>query len=179
MIGGAGSSVMGPVQLLVIGLPDAAPHAGIKEELEWLRESDFMRLIDLLIVRKDADGDIRMLETSDLSPDEAVEVGAVVGALMGYGATGGERAEMGAMAGAEAAADGSIPSDDDDVWFADDAIPCDSTVAVALIEHRWAVPLQEAIGKAGGVALVDAWVHPTDLVAIGAMSAEEMPRATG
>jgi uncharacterized membrane protein len=170
---------MGPVQLLIIGLPDAEPHAGIKEELEWLRENDIIRLIDLLIVRKDADGNISRLETSDLSQDEAVEVGAVVGALIGYGAAGEEGAEVGALAGAEAAADGSILSDDDEVWFADDAIPNDTTVAVALIEHRWAAPLQEAIGKAGGVALVDAWVHPTDLVAIGAMSAEEMPQASG
>jgi uncharacterized membrane protein len=178
MIGGAGSSVMGPVQLLVIGLPDAAPHAGIKDELEWLRENDIMRLIDLLIVRKDVDGNISILETSDLSPDEAVEVGAVAGALIGYRAPGEEGAEMAATAGAKAAAGGSILSDDD-VWFADDAIPYGSTVAVALIEHRWAAPLREAIGKAGGVALVDAWVHPTDLVAIGAMSAEETPQATG
>jgi uncharacterized membrane protein len=176
MIGGAGSMAIGPVQLLVVGLPDGEPHAGIKDELEWLRENDIMRLIDLLIVRKDADGNISRLETSDLSQDEAVEVGAVVGALIGYGAAGEEGAEVGATAGAGAAADGSILSDDD-VWFADDAIPNDRTVAVALIEHRWAVPLQEAIGKAGGGVLVDAWVHPTDLVAIGAMSADETPKA--
>lgn len=178
MIGGAGSTAMGPVQLLVIGLPDAEPHSGITDELEWLRENDIMRLIDLLIARKDADGNISRLETSDLSQDEAVEVGAVVGALIGYGAAGEEGAGVGATAGAEAAADGSILGDDV-VWFADDAIPNDRTVAVALIEHRWAVPLQEAIGKAGGVALADAWVHPTDLVTIGAMSADEMPRASG
>jgi uncharacterized membrane protein len=178
MIGGAGSTAMGPVQLLVIGLPDAEPHAGITDELEWLRENDIMRLVDLLIARKDADGNLSRLETSDLSQDDAVEVGAVVGALIGYGAAGEEGAEVGATAGAGAAADGSILGDDV-VWFADDAIPNDRTVAVALIEHRWAVPLQEAIGKAGGVTLADAWVHPSDLVAIGAMSADEMPRASG
>jgi uncharacterized membrane protein len=169
---------MGPVQLLVIGLPDAEPHTAIKEELEWLRENDIIRLIDMLVVRKDADGNVTAVESTDLSTDEAMEVGSVVGALIGYGAAGEEGAEIGAMAGAAAGADGSILTDEDDVWFADDAIPNDTTVAVALIEHRWAAPLQEAIGKAGGVALVDAWVHPSDLIAVGAMSAEELPPAT-
>jgi uncharacterized membrane protein len=163
---------LGPVQLLVIGLPDAEPHTGIREELEWLRENEIIRLIDLLVVRKDTEGNITRLETSDLSQDESVEVGAVVGALIGYGAAGEDGAEVGALAGAEAGADGSILSDDD-VWFADDAIPNDSTVAVALIEHRWALPLKEAIAKAGGVNLADAWIHPSDLVAVGMLSAEE------
>jgi uncharacterized membrane protein len=164
---------LGPVQLLVIGLPDPEPHTGIREELEWLRESESIRLIDLLVVRKDNEGNVTRVETSDLSPDEAVEVGAVVGALIGYGAAGEDGAEVGALTGAEAGADGSILSDGGDVWFADDAIPNDSTVAVALIEHRWALPLKEAIAKAGGVNLADAWIHPSDLVAVGMLSAEE------
>jgi uncharacterized membrane protein len=161
---------LGPVQLLVIGLPDAQPHAGIREELEWLRENDIIRLIDLLLVRKDKEGNVMRLETSDLSQEESTEFGAVVGALIGYGAAGEEGAEAGAIAGAEAGADGSILTDeDDDVWFADDVIPND----IALIEHRWAVPLKEAIQKAGGVNLADAWIHPADLVAVGMLSAEE------
>jgi uncharacterized membrane protein len=169
---------MGPVQLLIIGLPDAEPHTGIREELEWLRENDIIRLIDMLVVRKDSEGNVTTIETSDLSQDEAVQVGAVVGALIGFGAAGEEGAELGAVAGAEAGADGSILSDGDDVWYADDAIPNDSTVAIALIEHRWAIPLQEAIAKAGGAHLADAWVHPADLVAIGAMAADDLPPAT-
>jgi uncharacterized membrane protein len=165
---------LGPVQLLIIGLPDAQPHAGIREELEWLRENDIIRLIDLLLVRKDKEGNVMRLETSDLSQEESAEFGAVVGALIGYGAAGEDGAELGAIAGAEAGADGSILTDeDDDVWFADDAIPNDSAVAIALIEHRWAVPLKEAIQKAGGVNLADAWIHPSDLVAVGMLSAEE------
>ena len=35
---------------------------------------------------------------------------------------------------------------------------------VALIEHRWAIPLRDAIHKTGGRTLVDAWIHPDDPV---------------
>ena len=50
----------------------------------------------------------------------------------------------------------------------DDAIPNGSVVAIALIEHRWAVGLRDALGAAGGYHLADAWVHPIDLAAVGA-----------
>jgi hypothetical protein len=35
---------------------------------------------------------------------------------------------------------------------------------VALIEHRWAIPLRDAIHKTGGRTLADAWIHPDDPV---------------
>ena len=57
------------------------------------------------------------------------------------------------------------------MWSIADTIPMGTTAAVALIEHRWAIPLRDAIGRAGGVALADTWVHPEDLVAAGAAAA--------
>ena len=39
---------------------------------------------------------------------------------------------------------------------------------MALLEHRWAIPLRDAIRRNGGFPLADAWIHPEDLVAIGA-----------
>jgi hypothetical protein len=44
---------------------------------------------------------------------------------------------------------------------------------VALLEHRWAIPLREGIRRAGGFHLADAWIHPADLVGIGVLAAEE------
>jgi hypothetical protein len=36
---------------------------------------------------------------------------------------------------------------------------------VGLLEHRWAIPLRDAVARAGGKALADAWVHPDDPLA--------------
>ena len=55
-----------------------------------------------------------------------------------------------------------------------DSIPNGTAAAIALIEHRWAIPLKEAIGRAGGFPLSDVWIHPLDLVAVGLMAAEEL-----
>jgi uncharacterized membrane protein len=76
---------IGPVQLLVIGHPTDEPHEGLRQELERLRATPGIRLIDLVHVRKHEDGRLERLDLSDLTPAEAVELGAVVGALIGFG----------------------------------------------------------------------------------------------
>ncbi|HXY85442.1 MAG TPA: hypothetical protein VEH52_08150 [Gaiellaceae bacterium] len=160
----------GPVQILVIGFDEPHFTGEIRAELDRLREHDVVRLIDLLVVRKDDDGNIERLQQSDLSQEELEDFGAIVGALIGAGADGEEGAEAGAILGA-AAMEGGHVFDDADTWYVDDAIPPGMAAAVALLEHRWAIPLREAIANAGGFHLADAWVHPADLVAIGAESA--------
>jgi hypothetical protein len=52
------------------------------------------------------------------------------------------------------------------------------SAAVALIEHRWAIPLRDKILDAGGVALADEWIHPADLVAIGAAASGDAVTTT-
>jgi uncharacterized membrane protein len=162
---------MGPVQLLVVGFEGGDFKGEILAELDRLRENDIVRLIDLAVVRKDADGKVEKMMRSDLSPEEAEAFGAVVGALIGFGAAGEEGAELGAVEGAAALEDGHVF--DEEVWDVDDAIPNGSAAAVALLEHRWAIPLREGIRRAGGFHLADAWIHPADLVGIGVLAAEE------
>ena len=48
-----------------------------------------------------------------------------------------------------------------------DSIEPGCAAAIALIEHLWAAPLRDAITRAGGVPVSDAWIHPLDLVEIG------------
>lgn len=161
---------MGPVQLLVVGFEDGKFEGKILAELRRLREQEIIRLVDLLFVAKDEQGDVAKLEHSDLSDEEAIEFGALAGALLGFGADGEEGAEAGAVAGAAAAEDGSV-LDGEDVWYLADAIPAGASAAIALIEHRWAIQLRDAIQEAGGESLADTWVHPEDLIAIGAATA--------
>jgi uncharacterized membrane protein len=162
---------MGPVQLLVVGFEGGEFKGEIVAELDRLLENDIVRLIDLLFVRKDENGNVEKILRSDLSPEEAEAFGATVGALIGYGAAGDKGAELGAIEGAAALEDGHIF--DEEVWYVDDAIPNGTAAAIALLEHRWAIPLREGIRNAGGFHLADAWIHPADLVGIGIVAAEE------
>ncbi len=87
---------------------------------------------------------------------------------MGFGAAGEEGAEVGALLGAETALEQGSAFDDEDVWFIADAIPEGTAAAIAVLEHRWAIPLRDAIRSTGGVPLADEWLHPEDLLAVGA-----------
>ena len=107
---------IGPVQLIVIGFNHPDFHGEIIAELERLHDEDTVRVIDALAVHKDADGEIEVVHLSNLSKDEAIELGSKVGALIGLGIEGEEGAEQGAELGAEAAADGVEVFSDEQAW---------------------------------------------------------------
>ena len=164
---------IGPVQLIVLGFNHPNFHGEIIEELERLRESDTVRVIDSLVVYKDAEGEIEVEHLSNLTTDEAIELGSKVGALIGLGFEGEEGIEAGAELGAEAAAEGFQVFDEDDAWDVLEEIPNDTAAALLLLEHHWAVPLRDAIARTGGFRISDGFISPLDLVAIGLVSAEE------
>ena len=93
---------IGPVQLIVLGFNHPDFHGEIIDELERLRESDTVRVIDALAVYKDTAGDLEVEHLSNLSEEEAIELGSTVGALIGLGIDGEEGAEAGAAAGRRA-----------------------------------------------------------------------------
>jgi uncharacterized membrane protein len=163
---------IGPVQILVVGFEEGKFEGKIMEELKRLREHDIVRLVDLLFVTKDDAGNVVTAQASDLSQEESMEFGAFAGALLGLGYAGDEGVEAGAEIGAAAAADG-IGFSDEEVWYLADSIPEGTSAGIVLLEHRWAIPLRDAIQAAGGVALADEWLHPEDLVAIGLEAALE------
>jgi uncharacterized membrane protein len=165
---------IGPVQLIVLGFSHPEFHGEIIAELEKLRESDTVRVIDALAVYKDAQGELEVEHLSNLSEDEAIELGTKIGALIGLGIEGEEGLEAGAAAGAEqAATEGIHPFSDDEAWDVLEDIPNDSAAALVLLEHHWAVPLRDAIARAGGFRIGDGFISPLDLVEIGLLTAEE------
>jgi uncharacterized membrane protein len=164
---------IGPVQLIVLGFSHPEFHGEIIAELERLRESDTVRVIDALAVYKDADGEMEVAHLSNLSVDEAVELGSKVGALVGLGIEGEEGMAVGAELGAEAGADGISVFSDEEAWDVLEEIPNDSAAALLLLEHHWAVPLRDAIARAGGFRISDGFISPLDLVEIGLVTAEE------
>ena len=166
---------IGPVQLIVLGFNHPNFHGEVIAELERLRESDTVRVIDSLVVYKDADGDLEVEHLSNLTRDEAIELGSKIGALIGLGIEGEEGMEAGAIAGAEEAdAEGGIHVfNEEEGWDVLEDIPNDSAAALILLEHHWAVPLRDAIMRAGGWRISDGFISPLDLVAIGLMSADE------
>jgi uncharacterized membrane protein len=164
---------IGPVQLIVLGFDHPEFHGEIIAELERLRENDAVRVIDALAVHKDAAGEIEVAHLSNLTKEEAIELGTKIGALIGLGIEGEEGAKTGAALGAELAEDGVRFFTDEEAWDVLEDIPPDTAAALLLIEHHWAVPLRDAIARANGFRISDGFISPFDLVAIGLATAEE------
>ena len=152
---------VGPVQMMVLGFAEPNFTGKIAAELDRLREHEFVKIVDALV-----------LQVSDLSQDEAREMGAIAGALIGFGYGDEESVEAGAELGAAAMEDGHLIPDEE-VWYVADAIPNGSAAAIILLEHLWAIPLRDAIIGAGGIALADEWIHPSDLIAVGVAAAAD------
>jgi hypothetical protein len=148
----------GPVQLLLVGFDRPDFGGEVLAELERLRESDVVRLIDLLVVHRSADGAVERLHHPGLTTRDGEGAGDVVGALIGLGGRG--------------EADAGHDPADEELWSLEEAIPNDSAAAIALVEHRWAIGTRDAIRAAGGVAVADAWIHPADLAAAGLVDGE-------
>jgi uncharacterized membrane protein len=164
---------IGPVQLIVLGFNHPDFHGEVIAELERLHENGMVRVIDSIAVYKDADGDLEVEHLSNLTEQEAIELGSKIGALIGLGIAGEDGLEAGAEAGAEQAAEEGINVFGGDEWDVLEDIPNDSAAALILLEHHWAVPLRDAIARAGGFRVSDGFISPLDLVAIGLMTAEE------
>jgi uncharacterized membrane protein len=162
---------IGPVQMLVLGFEDPKFTGENLAELERLRDADIVRVVDMLAVWKDEEGNVAVLQDSQLGEDDAAEFGTIVGGLIGFGMAGEEGLEAGAEAGMAAMEDGHI-LDAEDAWAVTDAIPPNTAAVVVLLEHRWAIPLRDGIARAGGFVLADEWIHAKDLVAVGLIAGE-------
>ena len=98
--GGGAELPFGPIQMLVLEFDHTRFDGEIMPEIERLKDAGLIRLVDLLFVTKNDDGELDVLRTTDLTTDEAMEFGAIVGALVGLGIGGEEWAEAGAVLGA-------------------------------------------------------------------------------
>ena len=128
----------GPVQVLVVGFDEPSFSGAVMAELERLREAGVVRLVDVLLVRREEDGRFETLDPPDGAPPDA---GRVVTEVLGGGE--GEPAEG-------------------PTWSLEDAIGPGTTAAVALVEHLWAEPLVGAITASGGRPLAEMWLTPED-----------------
>ncbi len=138
---------LGPVQALVVGVDARGADQMISAELQDLGNETAIRVIDLLRVRRGADGEMRKISAVDPSGMP----GTLVEALL---FTEDERLVPHAPLSSSGAA-----------WFLADRVPRGSAVAILLVEHRWAIPLRAAVSGVGAEIFGDAWLHPRDVSA--------------
>ena len=133
---------IGPVQLIVLGFSQPEFHGEIIAELERLRESDTVRVIDALAVHKDADGEIEVAAPQQPLQGRGDRAREQDRALIGLGIEGEEGMEAGA-GGRRGGADGISVFSDEEAWDVLEDIPNDSAAALLLL----AAPLGGAAAR--------------------------------
>jgi len=164
----------GPIQMLTLAFPGNMYRGEILPELDRLKGEGIVRVIDMLIVRKDPQGRVMVATASDLDFEEATALGSYLGGLAGLATGGPEGFERGMLAGAAEMADGHI-FDEDDVFRVTQALKPDTTAVVMLIEHTWAKTLLDAVERASGFELMNEWIRPEALLSMGPRSSRLAP----
>jgi uncharacterized membrane protein len=116
---------MGPVEYVVIGFPGNRFKGEIVPAVAELVDNDVVRIIDVVFIKKDADGNVTMFEYDTL--DDVLAFG---------------------FADVDGEAGGVL--NDEDLELAAEALEPDSSAALIVWEHRWAARVAQAIRDAGG-----------------------------
>jgi uncharacterized protein DUF6325 len=133
---------LGPVDYLVVEFPaDKANFSGeMAAELTSLIDRGFVRVLDLLVLRKDLDGSVSVDELHDVDPGDVGELQALEADL--------------AMLLAE-----------QDVAELGTVLEPGAVAAVLVYENRWAGPFASAVRRAGGQLVADGRVPTQALLA--------------
>jgi hypothetical protein len=127
-------------------------------ELERLEGHETIRVLDLLFVGKDAEtGDLLALDY------QGEELGAIVGALLGFGFEDDGEPEGGPIENVEGHAFGLSPSEIQDLAG---SLRPGSSAGFLLVEHVWARDLKAAIRNAGGFPLGEGFLAPEALAEV-------------
>jgi uncharacterized membrane protein len=135
-------------------------------------EKGMIRLIDLLFLWKDKDGNVTAMEATQLDEEEKMRFGAVVGGLLGLGAGGEEGVRIGMEEGALVAAQENYGITEEDILEITEAIPEGTAAALLIIEHLWAKSLKQALRDAGGMLVAQGMLTPELLTLVGEELAE-------
>jgi hypothetical protein len=116
---------LGPVDWIVVEFPGSRFNGEIAPALRDLVERDLIRVLDLLVLKKDSDGSLEAFELSDLEEGE-------VGDLRSY------ESQL------------AMLLSEDDVTAVAAAIEPGSSAAVLVWENTWAAPFASAVRRSGG-----------------------------
>jgi hypothetical protein len=115
---------MGPVDYLVVEFPDARTTGDALPRLVDLVDRGIVRILDLVFLRKEADGSVVGIEVADLDGDGDLDLRVFEGATSGL---------LGR----------------DDLDDAASVIEPGSAAAIVVYENLWAIPFASALRRVG------------------------------
>jgi len=134
---------LGPLEYLIVAFEGNRFTGEILTALHDAQEKGIIRVIDMLVIKKDEQGNVMALELSELNEEEAQPFSFFAGGLLSI-------------------------FEPDDIEITGSEMPNNSAAGLLLIEDTWAIPLKKAILNAGAVGRVGGLVAPEVVQAIEA-----------
>jgi uncharacterized membrane protein len=160
---------VGPIQVIVFGFDRTDQFRGeVLEELANLRGRGLIRLIDLFLAIKQPNGEVMATEMNDLTEEETVEFGRVIGKLLGLSEAEAGDASAEAVENTLAAASKSVGLDYTGLRQLVEDLQPGKAFGVLMFEHTWAIPLRDAIRRTGGFPLAQGFLTQESLMMVGA-----------
>ncbi|HQY90654.1 DUF6325 family protein [Caldilinea sp.] len=135
------AQILGPVEYLIVDFPGNEFSGEIIPALNDLVDSETIRIIDLSIISKDAEGNVTIFEASELASE-------VADALVKLE---GEHDELLSEA---------------DLLMAAEEMPNNSTAAALLFENLWAARFAQAVRNANGEVLMNVRIPNETVLAV-------------
>jgi hypothetical protein len=137
---------LGPIDYLVVEFPESKMTGEGLPMLVDLVERGIIRILDLVFIRKDADGSVNAFEIADFDGDGQLDLSVFEGASSGL-------------------------LDESDLGEAGGVIDAGSSAAILVFENRWAAPFIGALRR-GGAQLVAAGRIPVEDLLVSLDTAE-------
>ena len=163
---------IGPLQLVLVKFADEQRTAGIVEELKAVRKTGVIRLVDMLYVYKNMQGELQVKEASDLAEAQKAEYGLVLQGLLGMRAAHKTAGDVDKIAAAMSLSPGDFGLSSEQVQQMGQDLPNGGSAILILFEHVWAVRLKEALLNAGGQLIAQGLLSP-EALALGGTTLEE------
>jgi uncharacterized membrane protein len=154
---------IGPVQLLAVGFgPEANFEGRVMDELAKLENQKTIRILDLLFVHKDAQtGDLIALDY------QGEELGAIVGALLGFEFEGDEQQPAGST-DEERVESHAFGLSQREIEAMAASLEPGTSAGFLLVEHVWARDLKRAIRQTGGFPIGEGFLTPEAIAEVAA-----------
>jgi len=130
---------LGPVDYLLVEFPGSRFNGRIAPAMVDLVERGLVRILELIVVRKDEDGNVSSFDLTEMDVDEVGPLGGLAEDTLGV-------------------------ITDDDVIAAAEALEPGTTAGLLVWENLWAIPFANAVRGSGGEVVASGRIPVQDLL---------------
>ncbi len=163
----------GPLQLVNIRFESAILPYDIMKPIDAILNREIIKPVAYILMNKEADGSIGVLEGGDMEEEEAIEADTIIGYLIGLGAGGPLTAGTFAEIAGARAAEHTFGISERDLQKMAEELPPDSSAIFLILEHIWAKKIKDVLASQGGTVASQGLITPDMLIRWGAQLGEK------